>query len=135
MTHFHHMVTFVNYVNVNYVTLFYDITMMNCPLVNFNSLCLPIHWKLVLMCTCTKLIFIQSSFWGNFPRINPLEISDFSKLWMHVLKIINVWNVLYECMSWVDLHLCNTRNKEGKKEDGAGGETSDRIKRNSISKV
>ena len=33
-----------------------------------------------------------------YPRINLLEISDFSKLWMHVLKIINVWNVLHECM-------------------------------------
>ena len=27
----------------NYVTLFYDITLMNCPLVNLNNLCLLIH--------------------------------------------------------------------------------------------
>jgi len=40
--HFHHMVTFVNYVTANYVTLFYDITLMNCAFVNLNSICLPI---------------------------------------------------------------------------------------------
>ena len=83
MTHFHHMVTLVNY-----VTSFYDITLMNCPLSNLNKLCLPIHWKLLLMCTCTKLSFIQSSCWGYFPRINRLEIGIFSKLWMHVQNII-----------------------------------------------
>ena len=43
VTDFHHIVTFVNYVPVHYVTLFYDITLMNCPLVNLNRLCLPIY--------------------------------------------------------------------------------------------
>ena len=94
--------TFPSYCNIGELRyrelryLFYDITLINCPLVNLNSLCLPIHWKLLLMCTCTKLSFIQSSFWGYFQRINPLETSDF--LWMNSLKIINVWNVLHECM-------------------------------------
>jgi len=97
----------------NYVTLFYDITLMNCPLVNLNNLCLLIHWKLLLMCTWTKLSFKQSLFWGYFPRINPLEIGDFSKLWMHVLKFIDVWNVLHECMlkvcfgCFIYIFLCN----------------------------
>jgi len=46
--------------------LFYDTTLMNCPLGNLNRLCLPIHWKLLMMCTCTKSSLLQSSFWGYF---------------------------------------------------------------------
>jgi len=85
VTQFHHIVAFVKYVTVNYVTLFYDITLMNWPLVNL-SLCLPIHRKLLLMCTCTTLSYLYNRrFEDIFQRFNPLEISD-SKQGMHVLQ-------------------------------------------------
>ena len=98
MTQFHHLLTFVNYGTVNYVTLCYVITLMNCPLIHFNSLCLPIHWNVLLMCTCTKLSSIQSSFWGYLPMI---EISDFCKLWMHVLK-----SSCLKCFAWMYVKMC-----------------------------
>ena len=67
------------------------------------------------MCTCTKWIFKQSSFWGYIPRLKTLDVSEFSELWMFVINIINAWNAFmnvckHMCVGcFIYYFLCNCR--------------------------